>query len=247
MMKQFIIVMIVFVMMGFVSCTKKTYHNEPITVQGTIQRIYSSSHAVDLLDADGVEWKVMIAFDLPIQKPSETPLYFDQLNDFDFLSVKGKRLSEFEIEANEVWSTIPPTGEETKDFTYNLYFTNPSLAEDENRCDEVFSVQRSIKGSIRFDLDTKINLVLTELLQGPTQDETLQDYNTSLPADAEVNAITYNPDTNICIIDFSSLSVAGSCNVQAARKQMEDTFLQFEEIQDVKILLNGIESEALQP
>jgi len=111
----------------------------------------------------------------------------------------------------------------------------------------VFPVTRSLKGSIRFDSQTKYNLVLTELLQGPTQKEAEEDYLTSLPQNAEFHEISLDPDTNICTIDFTSLPVAGSCNVQTARKQIEETFKQFEEIQHVRILLNGSESEALQP
>jgi len=128
MMKQFIIVCIVFLMIGAVSCTKNSYQEESFSVEGTIQRIYASDNAVDLLDQDGVEWHITIPFDLPIKKHSETPIYFDQLKDHDFLSITGKRVSEYEIKAQEAWSDYPPDEDMQAEFTYSLYFANPSLS-----------------------------------------------------------------------------------------------------------------------
>ncbi len=247
MMKQIIIVSIVFLMVGTVSCMKKPYQDDSFSVEGTIQRIYASDNAVDLLDQDGVEWHINIPFDLPIKKHSETPVYFDQLKDNDFLSITGKRVSEHEIKAQEAWSDYPPDEDMQKEFTYSLFFANPSLSDDPNLCDQVFPVIRSLKGSIRFDSETRYNIVLTELLQGPTQKEAEENYITSLPQDADFQTISLDPNSNTCTIDFTSLPVAGSCNVQTARKQIEETFMQFEEIQHVRILLNGSESEALQP
>jgi hypothetical protein len=68
-----------------------------------------------------------------------------------------------------------------------------------------------------------------------------------LPNDAICSEIRLDEENNTLILDFSSLTIAGSCNVQAARNQLEKTFTQFSSVDNVRILLNGSESEALQP
>lgn len=246
-MKRIILTYIVFILLAVVSCTNKASYNESIKVSGTIQRRYTSENAIDLLDKNKIEWKIYISFDLPIQHPSQSNIYFNQLQDSDFLTIKGKQLSKHEVKAEEIWSGTPPTHNSSKEFEYVLYFSNFNLAEDSNSCEEVFSVTRSIKGSIQFDDETRFQLVLTDLLQGPSKDERDQGYTSSLPNDAIFNEIRLDEENKTLLLDFSSLSVAGSCNVQAARNQLEKTFTHFSSVDNVRILLNGSESEALQP
>ncbi|HPJ12405.1 MAG TPA: GerMN domain-containing protein [Caldisericia bacterium] len=247
MMKRIILTCIVFTLLAVVSCTNNISYDDPIEVSGTIQRRYTSENAIDLLDKNQNEWKVYISFDLPIQHPSKSDIFFDQLQDADYITIKGKRFSEHEIEAEEIWSGTPPTQNSSNEFEYNLYFTNFDLAKDPNNCDEVFSQPRSIKGSIQFDDVTRFQLVLTDLLQGPSKDERSQGYTTSLPEDAICDEIRFDEENKTLILNFSSLTIAGSCNVQAARTQIEKTFTQFSSVENVRILLNGSESEALQP
>jgi hypothetical protein len=247
MMKRIILAYIVFTLLAVVSCANKSSYNESIKVSGTIQRRYTSENAIDLLDQNQNEWKIYITFDLPIQHPSQSSIYFDQLQDSDFLTIEGKRLSEYEIKAEEIWSGTPPTQNISKEFEYVLFFSNFHLAKDSNNCDEVFSVDRSIKGSIQFDDETRFQLVFADLLQGPSKGELDQGYTSSLPNDAICSEIRLDKENNTLILDFSSLTIAGSCNVQAARNQLEKTFTQFSSVDNVRILLNGSESEALQP
>lgn len=90
---------------------------------------------------------------------------------------------------------------------------------------------------------------LRELLDGPTAAEEDDGARTSIIPGTELRSIVIEGDR--ATANFSRqfvLGIAGSCNVQALRAQVEETLKQFEGVKNITLLVEGADaSEALQP
>lgn len=90
---------------------------------------------------------------------------------------------------------------------------------------------------------------LRELLHGPTAAEEDDGARTAILPGTELRSVSIAGDT--ATVNFNrqfALGIAGSCNVQALRSQVEETLKQFEGVQNVKILVEGADaSQVLQP
>ncbi len=90
--------------------------------------------------------------------------------------------------------------------------------------------------------------VIRELLTGPTEEEKEEGFSTAIQEGTSLQSISLEED-RVVVVDFSEElnNIAGSAMVMAARSQIEKTLLQFEEIKEIVISVNGETEDVLQP
>jgi len=123
-----------------------------------------------------------------------------------------------------------------------LYF-NSSAMDPKYACKEVFPVDRGVSGT-----KSVATAALEELLKGPTRQEVLGGFFTSINADVKIQKLTI--ENAVAKVDFDSnleKNVGGSCRVAAIRNQITQTLLQFKTIESVIISINGKTEGILQP
>jgi hypothetical protein len=120
---------------------------------------------------------------------------------------------------------------------YGNTIKNPNAAD----CTKVFVVERTVPKA-----SSIAGLALATMFGGPTDIEVTNGYVSALN---QGNTIlkSLSITNGVAKADFSLLPSGGSCLVGEARAQIEQTLKQFSTVKSVKILLNGSESEALQP
>lgn len=123
-----------------------------------------------------------------------------------------------------------------------LYFGNTIKNPNTIDCSAVFAVDRVIPKTISVG-----TLTLKKLLQGPSEQETSLGYISAFNNGSGDELKSLVIKNGVATADFSYLPSGGSCLVGEARAQIEQTLKQFPTVKTVKILLNGSESEALQP
>ena len=123
-----------------------------------------------------------------------------------------------------------------------VYFSNSSL-DTEFGCDQEFPVARFVSRQ-----DSIYRGALQELLRGPTEDEKVQGYFTSLPANVRLKSVVNDAD-GTASADFGAErgKVAGSCRVSAITAQITRTLEQFPEVRRVTISIEGKSEGILQP
>jgi hypothetical protein len=123
-----------------------------------------------------------------------------------------------------------------------LYFGNTIKNPNAANCSLVYAVERTVPKT-----DSIGTLALRTLLRGTTEAESKLGYTSAFDRGSgnELKSLTIK--NGVATADFSFLPSAGSCLVGEARAQIEQTLKQFPTVTSVKILLNGSESEALQP
>ncbi len=246
--KIFIYIIVTFIAGCFASCSKSNTPKDAIQnveIKGVVQRTYKSEKKIDLLDSNNQEWSVYFSFDTPITLKNGTTGYFDNIQDGQLSYINGFKEEEFTIHAKSARQNEKVVT--STSFTYYLFFPNSLIEPQTEDCKTVYEVPRKLNGSIAFDTIPKFTIVLTDLIQGPNDAEKAEGYFTSIPNTSEIQDINYNDKDHSLWIDFKSIPISGSCNVINAREQIVSTFKQFEEVEIVHILLNGKESEALQP
>ncbi len=93
-----------------------------------------------------------------------------------------------------------------------------------------------------FYADDPEEVVIFELLEGPS----VEDNFTAIPENASLNS--FSVDNGVVYLDFSShLDASGSATVIMIREQIESTVLQFDNINEVIISIEGETEEILQP
>ncbi len=108
----------------------------------------------------------------------------------------------------------------------------------------------SVVGVIK-DIDTRYNTdevnALVTLTLGLSQEEINQGYTTSMPYGARLRNLEIT--SGIATVDFNSTlnEGGGSCNMAARRAQITETLMQFPDIEQVIITVDGSEEMALQP
>ncbi|HXK40433.1 MAG TPA: GerMN domain-containing protein [Candidatus Paceibacterota bacterium] len=89
---------------------------------------------------------------------------------------------------------------------------------------------------------------LTELLEGPTGEERVSGFMTSIPSGGTIRSLTIENGT--AFVDLSGelqTGVSGSCRVTHIRRQIESTLKQFPTVTSVVISVDGRTDDILQP
>ena len=133
------------------------------------------------------------------------------------------------------------TGQE-KITTVKIFFGNIKEDPEVLNCEKVYSVEREV-------FENKVMVqALEELLKGPTLEEQEKGYLTNINPGVNINSLIV--ENNIAKVDFDEqlgFQVGGSCRVMAIRSQITGTLVQFPEINDVIISINGRIEDILQP
>ncbi|MBE7525448.1 GerMN domain-containing protein [Patescibacteria group bacterium] len=115
------------------------------------------------------------------------------------------------------------------------YFSNIEKDPGAERCEQVYPVTRRV-----YRTQNAAEAAALELLKGPTALERGTGSRTSLLPGTALRSIVLKE--GVLTADFSRdivFALAGSCNIQALRAQIEQTFLQFPTVQVVHILVEG--------
>ncbi|MBI1866359.1 MAG: GerMN domain-containing protein [Candidatus Staskawiczbacteria bacterium] len=123
-----------------------------------------------------------------------------------------------------------------------LYFNN-NIMDPEYACQKVFPVDRGVS-----ETKAVARAALDELLKGPTKQEILDGFFTSISPDVKIQKLTI--ENTVAKVDFDSnleKNVGGSCRVTAIRNQITQTLLQFKTIKSVIISIDGRTEDILQP
>lgn len=142
--------------------------------------------------------------------------------------------------------------EQEKEFkTLFVFFSNTERDPNLTDCGKTYPVERVLS---RFSNNGKsalgefAYLTLADLLKGPTEIEKGLGFLTSINEGTKVKRLVI--EGGIVHVDFNDKlneGVAGSCRVQAIRSQIVETMIQFPEIKEVVISINGNSEEILQP
>jgi len=122
-------------------------------------------------------------------------------------------------------------------------FFNNNKMDPEFSCNKVFPVERSV-----LKVDEPEREALAELLNGPTQSETMEGFFTSINSGVKIKNITIQGGT--ITVEFDERlekGVGGSCWVSAIRNQIIQTLKQFPGINNVIISIDGRTEDILQP
>jgi spore germination protein GerM len=139
------------------------------------------------------------------------------------------------------WSILQP--HETPPAQSTKVFFGNSVLDPEASCVKVFPVARSIMKT-----ETVGKASLEEMLKGPTPEEKMQGYFTSIGEGVTVQKLAIKNDT--AYADFNDAlerSAGGSCRVSAIRSQIAETLKQFPTVKNVVISINGKTEDILQP
>jgi hypothetical protein len=125
-----------------------------------------------------------------------------------------------------------------------VFFLNQLNDPELKACDKPEGVTRRIPKT-----EATAEAAMTELLKGPTAQEQTRGSRTAIVPGTSLHSIEIL--NSVATVDFSRqfiLGIAGSCNVQALRSQVEQTLKQFPNVKTVKILVEGADAEeSLQP
>jgi len=133
------------------------------------------------------------------------------------------------------------TGQE-KITTVKIFFGNIKEDPEVLDCEKVYSVEREVFKN------KEMVQSLEELLKGPTLEEQEKGYLTNINSGVNINSLIV--EDNIVKVNFDEqlgFQVGGSCRVLAIRSQITETLVQFSEINDVIISINGRIEDILQP
>jgi len=132
--------------------------------------------------------------------------------------------------------------EQRKTIIVKIFFSNSQEDPQALNCEKVYSVERQV-------LKNKAMVqALEELLNGPNLEEQEKGYFTNINPGVNINSFIV--EDNIAKVDFDEqleYQVGGSCRVMAIRSQITGTLVQFPEINDVIISINGRTEDILQP
>ncbi len=132
--------------------------------------------------------------------------------------------------------------EQRKTIIVKIFFSNSQEDPQALNCEKVYSVERQV-------LKNKAMVqALEELLNGPSLEEQEKGYFTNINSGVNINSFIV--EDNIAKVDFDEqleYQVGGSCRVMAIRSQITGTLVQFPEVNDVIISINGRTEDILQP
>lgn len=202
---------------------------------------------VKLLDSEGKELASGVL--KATTEWTQLPVRFEATLNFIYLNMDAGRL---------VFNNENPSGlsENNREFVLpvkitktvagaiqvKLYFNNNEM-EPEYSCKKVFPVDRGVS-----ETKAVARAALDELLKGPTRQEILDGFFTSINPDVKIQKLTI--ENTVAKVDFDSnlgKNVGGSCRVSAIRNQITQTLLQFKTVQTVIISIDGRTEDILQP
>ncbi len=125
-----------------------------------------------------------------------------------------------------------------EEMTVSLYFLQVADGQE-----EVVAVTRQIPATVAVG-----RAAIEELLKGPLEEEKAEGFSTAIPDGTDLISIDIEDD--IATVDFNEelqAGVAGSAWVMSIRDQIEKTLLQFDNVNEVVIMVNGESEEVLQP
>ncbi|MDP3976138.1 MAG: GerMN domain-containing protein [bacterium] len=127
--------------------------------------------------------------------------------------------------------------------TVELYFPNTKDNSQVLSCDSVQSVERELSEEVALIPEETIR----QLLLGPTESEKGSGFMSVIPEGVQL--IGLQLEGSIAKIDFSAglNQVGGSCGTTMARAQITRTLLQFSEIEEVQISVEGKTEDILEP
>ena len=123
-----------------------------------------------------------------------------------------------------------------------VFFNNNRL-DPEFSCNKVYAVSREIPKT-----QTLARAALEELLKGPTENEKLLGFSTSINSGVKIQKLTIV--NGVAKVDFDEqleFQVGGSCRVAAIGAQITQTLKQFSAVQSVVVSINGRTEDILQP
>jgi spore germination protein GerM len=126
---------------------------------------------------------------------------------------------------------------------FEVFFSNSREDPESERCATVYPVRRQVPPTSEV-----ARAALGRLLEGPSPEETEAGYFTNLSSGVALRSVDI--EEGVAVIDFSRElegDASGSCQVQAIRAQVTRTLLQFPAIREVRILVEGRPTDALQP
>jgi spore germination protein GerM len=126
--------------------------------------------------------------------------------------------------------------------TIKVFFNNNNF-DPEFSCNKVFPVERSALKAGELE-----KTALLELLNGPTQSDATQGFFTSINSGVKINNLSIVRGK--AMVDFDErleFQVGGSCRVTAISAQIRETLMQFPNVKEVIISINGRTEDILQP
>lgn len=124
-----------------------------------------------------------------------------------------------------------------------IYFGNSRKDPETLDCSLVFPVRREVREGPAIARQT-----LEALLEGPLMSEKAKGYYSSLNRDSRLESLEIEGGLAIVNFDESFVQgIAGSCQVQAIKAQINQTLLQFDSVSEVQILVEGKVSTSFQP
>ena len=146
---------------------------------------------------------------------------------------------------------IQKTPEPIEYKTIKIFFSSTLKDPETLYCDRTYPVDRAVSrlsDNEKSSLAEYAYLAISKLLEGPAVYEKEGGYFTSINEGTKVQNIII--EGGIATVDFNDKlneGIAGSCHVQAIRSQINQTMMQFPEVADVIISINGESEEILQP
>ena len=173
--------------------------------------------------------------------PFEAKLEYFSQNPFKaYIVMEKARAADFDP---LVQITVPVIIQGSESMTVKIFFGNENQNPGAMDCGKVFMVERTISKTT-----STATAALEELLKGPTAEEKIQKYYTSINTEVKLQKITIKDKT--AYADFNNqleYQVGGSCRVTAIRAQIEETLKQFSTINNVVISIDGRTEDILQP
>lgn len=182
---------------------------------------------------------LVINSDQPIIEEEKTE---EAIEDEKIIEDIEEENSEEEIANNET-AEIPESIEKpstpNEEFVVKVYYQK----DPGDNCGSVVGVIKEI--DTRYNTE-EVNALVT-LTLGLSQEEINQGYTTSIPYGARLRNLEIT--SGIATVDFNSTlnEGGGSCNMAARRAQITETLMQFPDIEQVIITVDGSEEMALQP
>lgn len=138
--------------------------------------------------------------------------------------------------------------QEAEPQTFNVYYSNSSLAADPNSCDEVFGVERLFIEGIDSD-EARLNAAVEELLKGPTFfEESDENYYSFFSKDTEDYLLSAEIKDLTAYVDFKDFrqlipNASSSCGSAQLLAELDHTVLQFEDVERAVYSFNGSKSD----
>lgn len=138
---------------------------------------------------------------------------------------------------------IPVVIPEFETESVRIYLGSKAEDPDVLNCDVSYPVERRVPAG-----EDTIRWTLTELISGPTHEEVREGYYTNIKP--RTTLLGFDLNEGVATANFSEeiqSGIGGSCTVSAIRSQIVRTLLQFADVEEVIIAVEGKSEGVLQP